>query len=469
LTEYIVSDRNIILTDVLPIFRTTLASFDGTVFTLLFDGNIHSLFYRADLLDQKEFDVPNTIEELIEQVEEFNGQDLNEDGEPDFGLCIAFGEITSRDAQFANNVLATFLQTQSTNQGFLFDPDTFEPNINTDSARRGLTLFKELFDVGVNEAFRNGTFNIVDVRGMFLSGRCAFTLDWGGIPRIAFYDKDTLAGSVEITRTENGTNFPYVKELFHTAPWPGTEYVMDPDSRKSVKCTRNICPHSIKVDNRLINIAPYNAFGGFGGMISSLVTQEEKDEAYAMMSFWNAPAISNLDVADPISFFEPYRYSQFLPFLWLNLGMSDAQVEAYTIEMRANLENENIALELRVPGSNDYLVSFGENIFKYVNDEIDLDEVIDDTLSKWEKITDNFGGHKKQRDINRKLLSLEPITKNDDSDSDDTLLVIAVPTILGSIFLFLFVLFVVVALVVFFFKYTFHVILLPRNAEDTTA
>jgi len=464
LTDYIASDTDIIFTDLLPIFRTTLASYGSRIYTILFDGNIHSLFYRADLLDQKGYDVPHTIEDLIEQAKDFNGEDLNEDGEPDFGLCIAFGVIASLNAQLANNVLATFLQTQSSTQGFLFDPETFEPNLDTDPARRGLRLFKELFQEGVPPSFWNGTYNLFDTRGFFLSGRCAFTVDYAALPRIAFYANDSLP--LAITKTEDGTNFAYAKELFHTAPWPGSKYVLGPETRDEAECTRALCPYAIQVGTDFVNIAPYNSFGGFGGILSSLVSQQEKDEGFAMLSYWNSPAVSNLDVVDPSSFFEPFRYSQFLPFLWLDLGMSEEQVKAYTIEMRANLENENIALELRVPGGSDYLTSFGENVAKYINDEISLNELVSDTLSKWSVLTESYGGRKKQRDINRELLSLEPIKKKK-GGSDDNTVIIVIPTIVGATLLMLCTAFVVVALVAFFLKYKFHVILLPRHAEDT--
>jgi len=203
--------------------------------------------------------------------------------------------------------------------------------------------------------------------------------------------------------------------------------------------------------------------------MSSLVSQQEKDEAFAMLSYWNAPDISNTDVVDPSTFFEPYRYSQFLPFLWLDAGMSEDQVKAFTVEMRANLENENIALELRIPDANDYLVAFGANIRKYINHEIDLDELIDDTLDKWTNLTERNGGQTEQRDANRLLLGLDPFVEDEgvSDDDDNSVFYIAIPTIVGSILLFVCVALLVVAFVMFFLKYKFHVILLPRDGGDT--
>jgi len=466
LTDYIASDTDIIFTDILPIFRTTLASYDNRIYTVMFDGNIHSLFYRADILEANDWEVPPTIEELIEQASALNGTDLNEDGEPDYGFCINFGEVTSRDGMYANTVLAPFLQTQSSTQGFLFDPDTFEPNIDTDAAKRGLQLFKQLLEEGTYKELFTSGISLDDMKGLFLSGRCAFMVDWGGLPRIAFYTNQTLSSSMTITHTENGTDYPYAKELFHTAPWPGSSFVMDPETRETVECTRSICPFAIQEGATFINISPYNAFGGFGGMISSLVSQQEKDEAFAMISFWNAPTVSNYDVIDPESWFEPFRYTQFLPFLWLDAGMSEAQVKAYTIEMRANLENENIALELRVPGSTDYLYAEGLHVRSYIDGDISVDEAIKNIKNEWDSITDDFGGRKEQRDINRKLLGLEPIEKDKGGGSDDTVIIV-VPTIVGSLLLFLCLGILIAALVSFLFKYKFHVILLPRHAEDT--
>jgi len=205
-------------------------------------------------------------------------------------------------------------------------------------------------------------------------------------------------------------------------------------------------------------------------MISALVSQQEKDEAFAMLSYWNSPDISNLDVVDPSTYFEPYRYSQFLPFFWLDAGMSEAQVKAFTVEMRANLENENIALELRVPGANDYLVALGANVRKYINHEIELDEMIDNTLVAWENLTEANGGQTEQRDANRLLLGLDPIDldakKEDDGGNNNDVYYIVFPSVVGAVFLLIVISLIVAGVVMFFLKYKFHVILLPRYGEE---
>ena len=43
------------------------------------------VYYRSDLIDTP----PTTWDEYLTIAEQFNGQDLNEDGEPDYGSCIA--------------------------------------------------------------------------------------------------------------------------------------------------------------------------------------------------------------------------------------------------------------------------------------------------------------------------------------------------------------------------------------------
>eukprot|EP00439_Symbiodinium_sp_Y106_P058109 s2908_g8.t1 len=53
---------------------------------LLYDGDFFVPIIRLDLLERDNLPLPNTWDEVLALAERYNGTDLNEDGEPDFGL-----------------------------------------------------------------------------------------------------------------------------------------------------------------------------------------------------------------------------------------------------------------------------------------------------------------------------------------------------------------------------------------------
>ena len=54
---------------------------------LMYDGDFFVPIVRLDLLEKHNLPLPNSWEELAEYANFFNNTDLNDDGEPDFGIC----------------------------------------------------------------------------------------------------------------------------------------------------------------------------------------------------------------------------------------------------------------------------------------------------------------------------------------------------------------------------------------------
>jgi hypothetical protein len=109
----------------------------------------------------------NTWEELVYIAKFFHGKDINGDGEGDFGLCHFPREGAGYwDWWFSELVYSTWATTdqlEGTEQGFLFDSDTLEPNIGP-GLERGVHIWKDLWD--------NAAGSCEDGRN-FETGRCA--------------------------------------------------------------------------------------------------------------------------------------------------------------------------------------------------------------------------------------------------------------------------------------------------------
>jgi multiple sugar transport system substrate-binding protein len=344
LTNFIYNDALMDFTDVLPFFREFINKFEGKVYTIMFDGDIHSLFYRSDVLTNAGFEVPVTIDELITQSAFFNGKDLNADGVPDYGFCLCPGAAIGYDTAYYESVIAPWLQTKGTIEGFFFDENNFDPIVHTAGFIEPLKKFKQLMETGTDTAkFMASDFWEPNCRSHFLEGRCAFSLDWGGLMRVSFRATPWA-----------GLPKPYVHDKIRTSYFPGTDTVYDRTDKTMKKCTRELCPYAINHKGTLVNVAPLNAFAGFAVSLNGLMPQSEQQDAFNFVAWWNAEKQSSIDVVDAQSWFEPFRNSQFFPFLWLDAGMSRDQVYWYTKEMKRNLDWPNLAAELRVAGAPQY-------------------------------------------------------------------------------------------------------------------
>ncbi len=95
LTDRVNNDPTLDWQDIGPFFRDFNATYNGKVYTIPLDGDFHMVYYRKDLLDKDGLKPPATWDDYLAIAQKYNGQDLNGDGQPDYGSCIAKA-LTSR-------------------------------------------------------------------------------------------------------------------------------------------------------------------------------------------------------------------------------------------------------------------------------------------------------------------------------------------------------------------------------------
>ena len=163
-------------------------------------------------------------------------------------------------------------------------------------------------------------------RGLFTTGRCALSMDWGDI----------------------GTLTPgtYAQDKTGATITPGWKEVLDRSSGKLVPCDATTCPNA--VDG--VNYAPFASFGGWSGAVNAASPKENQDAAYDFLSYMSAPAQSGEDVTLGKTGYNPYRTSHFSNTQpWLDAGLSQAAAENYLGAIKASLENTNMVLDMRIP------------------------------------------------------------------------------------------------------------------------
>lgn len=368
LTDRINADKDLQWDDIAPFFRNFSATYEGRIYTIPLDGDFQMAYYRLDLLEQEGLKPPETWEDYLNIAKTFHGKDLNGDGTPDYGSCIS----KKRNAQaywMIWSVAAGFLQSKGTAQGSFFDTETFKPLVNNEAFAAALDIYNETTKYGPPDELN---LDVGDTRGLFTSGRCALSIDWGDI--------GTLAIDPETSK---------VIDKVGSIILPGSPKVLDRATGKLVDCDETTCPYAVNG----INHAPFAAYGGWSGAINAAVDPKVKDAAYAFLSYMSQPAQANVDVTIGRTGFNPYRISQFENIdLWVQAGMSEAAARNYLGAIKASLESPNMVLDLRVPQNQRYQqIVLDKTVSQFLAGEITRDEAMKQIYDGWEEITEELG------------------------------------------------------------------------------
>jgi multiple sugar transport system substrate-binding protein len=369
LTERVQGDEELQWDDVASFFRDFSSTYQGRVYTIPLDGDFQMVYYRSDLLEAEGLEPPNTWDDYLAIAETFHGQDLNDDGEGDYGSCIS----KKRNAQaywMIWSVAGGFLQTQGTSQGAFFDRETMEPLVDNEAFARALDIYQQTTEFGPPDELN---LDVGDTRSLFVSGRCALSIDWGDIGALAVDPEQSV-----------------VQDKVGAVILPGSSEVLDRETGELVPCDEQTCPHA---DEEGVNHAPFSAFGGWSGAINAAAPDEVKDAAYAFLSYMSQPEQANVDVTIGETGFNPYRTSQFEDLdVWLEGGFSEQAARNYLTAIETSLNSPNMVLDLRVPFNQRYQqVVLDRALSQFLAGELSRDEAIRQIHDGWEETTDELG------------------------------------------------------------------------------
>ena len=329
LTSHVTNDAALQWDDITPFFRDFSATYQGKIYTIPLDGDFQMVYYRSDLIEAANLMPPETWADYLALAAALHGQDMNEDGQPDYGSCIAKTPGAQSYWMFWS-IASAFLQSQGTHQGAFFDPETMEPLVNNDAFAAALEIYKATSQYGPPDELE---LDVGDTRDLFVSGRCALSIDWGDIGTLSIAPDSKIMGKLGAVML------------------PGTTSVFNPATGALSPCDRVLCPYAVNE----VNHAPFAAFGGWSGGISAYASKAEQEVAYTFLSYMSQPAQANEDVTIGATGFNPYRFSQFKNHtLWVEAGMDRTTVERYLGAIGVSLSNPNMALDLRIPQNNRY-------------------------------------------------------------------------------------------------------------------
>jgi multiple sugar transport system substrate-binding protein len=382
LSDFVANDPDIMFDDIAPYFREFNQKIDGKTYLITVDGDFHMLYYRTDVLEKNGLEPPDTWDEYLEVAAAVHGQDMNGDGEPDYGSCL-FKKRNEQSFWLPLSIAGGFLQTQGTGQGIFFDTETMEPLVRNEGFAEALRILKETGKYGPPDELNLA---VTDTRPYVLSGRCALLLEWGDIGPL----------SIDLEQSK-------IKGLVASKILPGSTRVVDRATGKLVDCTPELCPHAIDG----VNHTPFAAFGGWSGAVNAKADPKVIAAAYDFLSYMNAPAQSNYDVTLGWTGYDPYRISQFENVqLWVDQGFSKEGAENYLGAIKQSLNSPNMASDLRIPGTQQYEgICLDREIARFLADEISAEETMDNIYECWEEVTEDFG-RERQGELYRASLGI---------------------------------------------------------------
>ncbi len=368
LTDRVAKDKDLAWDDIGPFFRDFSAKYQGKVYMVPLDGDFLLVYYRTDVFKDAGLAPPLTWDDYLADAKALNGKDMNGDGTPDYGSCIS----KKRNAQaywWITAIAGAYIQAKGTADGVFFDPRDMTPLVDNEGFRKALDIYNQTTQYGPPNEIN---LDVGDTRGLFTSGRCALSLDWGDIGPLA---ADPASSKVV--------------DKVGAIILPGSKEVLNRDTGKLEACTAATCPYA--TDG--INHAPFAAFGGWSGAVNAAADAKVKDAAFAFLAYVSAPAQSNVDVTIGKTGFNPYRTSQFKDLgPWEKSGMSEAAAKNYLGAIQDSLNSPNMILDIRIPQNQKYQqVVLDEAISRFVSGEIDQDAAVKAIVDGWNDLNDQIG------------------------------------------------------------------------------
>jgi multiple sugar transport system substrate-binding protein len=366
LSDRVTGDTQLDWQDIGPFFRDFNATYNGKVYTIPLDGDFHMVYYRSDLLKKDGLEPPKTWDDYMTIAQKYQGQDLNGDNEPDYGSCIA-KKKGAQSYWWIISIAGGLLQAKGTNEGAFFDTSNMDPLLGDNEAMaKALEMYAKTATVGPPDELN---MDVGGTRGLFTTGRCALSMDWGDI----------------------GTLTPgtYAQDKTGATITPGWKEVLDRSSGKLVPCDATTCPNA--VDG--VNYAPFASFGGWSGAVNAASPKENQDAVYDFLSYMSAPAQSGIDVTLGKTGYNPYRTSHFSNIKpWTDAGLSQAAAENYLGAIKASLENKNMVLDMRIPLTKRYQQDvLDDAVSRFLAGELDAAGAGKAITDGWNAITDEAG------------------------------------------------------------------------------
>jgi multiple sugar transport system substrate-binding protein len=374
--------------DILPSMVNTL-TWDGTVYSLPYDGDVHYYAFRKDLMADSamssDFESEmgfaldpetgaKTWDEWRAIGEYFTGKDWNGNGEEDdYGLVC----MTKRGDTlwWGFHSRATAYGKHPDDPSYFIDIDTGEARVNNPGFVRALT---EWVEENKNWAPPGGLgFTYGDSLNAMNGGRAVQTYNWDAVSTAA-------AGEFSVIQGLQGYDIlPGSHEVYNhkEGGWDSFE---EPSS------------------------APFHAFGGWVLAISALTDDSVIEHVWKMAIQLSKPE-SGLWYVTNLTGASPYRYSQLEAvdeFANGPLQLGEEVARDYLDAAKRTLDHPNAVTDQAFGGWVQYRDALELGVSKAMADEADPQTAMDEVATAFDEISDRMGGKERQAELYRITLGL---------------------------------------------------------------
>ena len=376
LTDMIRSDEYLQWEDMFAVVRETQATFQSRAWCIPIDQDMMMLHYREDVRTRLGLPVPETWEDVISFAEAAHGQDMNDDGTPDFGFCVPTSPRSFHKFNFVT-VFASIIQTLGTNQGMYFDKQSMHTLFDSEAGRYAAEIWARLSKYGAAQP--DDTYNQEDPLNhrctvsnnassdcafwktiprqgseapstkfelwpwLWLSmagGRCALSVDWSAMSSVRY---NPPPGILSYAQTRLRSTFV------------GSDKVLDvSDRQRLATCTAELCPYGFQSQRtgKWVNKAPFLAGGGMALTMNSKT--KSKDMAFRFMSYCSVTAIK--DITSFASWIQAFRSSQLKDRAsYLAAGIDETSLTNFLDACDHALSHRNAAMDFRIPKATSFL------------------------------------------------------------------------------------------------------------------
>ncbi|MEM7034799.1 MAG: substrate-binding domain-containing protein [Chloroflexota bacterium] len=374
--------------DVMPNIQNTL-SWEGKVYALPYDGDVHYYAFRKDLLANEEImgrfkadygyeltpeDGAQTWQQWRDIGEFFTGWDWNENGEEDdFG--IATMNKRGDTGWWGFHSRATAYAKHPDDPGYFIDTDTGEARINNPGFVRALTEWVEENQKWAPPGGAN--FGYGDSINATAGGRAAQTYSWDAVTYTANPETSVVQG------------------LFGFNILPGSQQVYNSKSGEWDEF-------------KDISYAPFHAFGGWVIAVSANVSAENRDAVWDMVMHLTS-VDSGLWFVTNQTGASPYRFSQFEAvdeFANGPLQLGEDVAIDYLEAARATIDHSNAVTDLAIPGWVQYRDALELAVAKAMADELPAQDALDEAKAAFDEISERMGGLREQAELYKRTLGI---------------------------------------------------------------
>ncbi len=375
--------------DVLPSIRSTL-TWDGKLYALPYDGDIHYYSFRKDLFAdsaindefsaQYGYDLsPENGAETWEQwrniAEFFTGWDWNKDGATDSDYGLACMTKRGDTAWWGFHSRATAYAKHPDDPAYFIDLETGEARLNNPGFVRALTEWVEENTKWAPPGGNNYTYS--DSLNAINGGRAVQTYNWDAVTNAVSGDGSVISGL-------QGYNILPGSNEVYSAKGEGWETFQEASH------------------------APFLAFGGWVIAVSAQVDSDIARSVWDMVGFLTQPE-SGLAMVTNFTGASPYRLSQLNDvdaFANGPLQLGEEVATDYLDAAKRTLDHPNHVVDLALPGWVQYRDALELGVSKALAGEASPQAALDEVKATFDEISERMGGLQRQAEIYKLVLGV---------------------------------------------------------------